>query len=409
MAVEYLGMRGIAPGSTWSRRQFLRRTAATAGLSLSSVAWARLMAQSACGDGPLGDLVGTLPLYGSGATDTPLRAMVGGAGLDARLFTDLSALEPGHLVTPTADVFVRTAVPDGLDHRPDRWAIDLRAASGGLTRRLGAAELAMKAEPMGAHLIECAGNSNPQNFGLMSAPEWDGVPLAEVLAGVPRSATATAVLVSGIDDTSQVSQRSQPGASWVFPLDALDTVRPFLATTMNGAALTPHHGAPVRLVVPGWYGCAWIKWVNEVRLVTSDEPATSQMLEFAGRTHQDGRPALARDYAPPAIDTAAMPIRVEQRRVNGRLEYRIVGIVWGGRAPVDRLVIRFGPRDAGTPVQVCPAPTTHHTWALWTHRWRPSEAGYYDISVKVADAAVSTRRLDLSFYIRRVRIDEPSG
>ena len=98
---------------------------------------------------------------------------------------------------------------------------------------------------------------------------------------------------------------------------------------MNGQALTPDHGAPVRLAVPGWYGCAWIKWVDEIRWVAGDEPATSQMQEFAGRTHQNGVPVLARDYEAPAIDTAAMPIRVEQRRVDGRLEYRVVGIVLG--------------------------------------------------------------------------------
>ncbi len=113
---------------------------------------------------------------------------------------------------------------------------------------------------------------------------------------------------------------------------------------MNGQPLTPDHGAPVRLVVPGWYGCAWIKWVNEIRWVTDDEPATSQMREFAGRTHQEGQPALARDYRRRrAIDTAAMPMRVEQRRVDGATEYRVVGIVWGGTAPVDRLVIALRP------------------------------------------------------------------
>jgi DMSO/TMAO reductase YedYZ molybdopterin-dependent catalytic subunit len=175
---------------------------------------------------------------------------------------------------------------------------------------------------------------------------------------------------------------------------------------MNGAPMTPDHGAPVRLVVPGWYGCAWIKWVNEVRWVGADEPATSQMIEFAGRTHQDGRPALARDYEAPAIDTSAMPIRVEQRRVNGKTEYHIVGIVWGGSTPVDQLVIRFGSRDRGTPVRVCPAPTTTRTWTLWTHRWRPADPGPYDISLRTADTTVRTRRLDLSFYIRRVSIDE---
>ncbi len=117
-------------------------------------------------------------------------------------------------------------------------------------------------------------------------------------------------------------------------------------------------------------------------------------------------PILARDYEAPAIDTAAMPIRIEQRRVDGATEYRIVGIVWGGGRPVDRLVLRVGSRDAGTPVRVCPAPTSVRTWTLWTHRWRPAEPGYYDLSLRTEDASIRTRRLDLSFYIRRVRIDE---
>ena len=100
---------------------------------------------------------------------------------------------------------------------------------------------------------------------------------------------------------------------------------------MNGEPLPLDHGRPVRLAVPGWYGCAWIKWVNEIRLVGADEPATSQMKEFAGRTHQTARHDLARDYIAPEIETAAVPIRVERRRTAAGIEYRMVGIVWGGR------------------------------------------------------------------------------
>jgi DMSO/TMAO reductase YedYZ molybdopterin-dependent catalytic subunit len=175
---------------------------------------------------------------------------------------------------------------------------------------------------------------------------------------------------------------------------------------MNGQPLTPDHGAPIRLVVPGWYGCAWIKWVDDLRWAAADEPSTSQMLEFAFRTHQDAIPELARDYADPVIDTAAVPVRVEQRRVDGHTEYRVVGIVWGGTRPIDRLIIRFGSRDPGQPVAVCPAPPTARTWALWSYRWRPTEPGFYDITLRAADPAVRTRRLDLSFYVRRVRIGE---
>ena len=396
-----MGDRSNPPGVT--RRQFLERTALTGGLGLTADGWwAHALAQSGCDDGPAGTLVRTLPLYGPGAVETPLGQMLGGSGLDARLFTDLSRLDRGRMVTPSDDLFVRTAAPAGLDLNPAAWTVRL----GDGPARVTAADLLRRSTAMGAHLIECAGNSNPQNFGLMSAVEWDGVPLARVLDALPRPAPATAVLVSGVDHEGESSLRSQPGASWVFPLATLDALGPFLATRMNGQPLTLDHGAPVRLVVPGWYGCAWIKWLNAIRYVGADEPATAQMREFAGRTHQDGVPPLARDFAPPAVDTAAMPVRIEQRRVDGRTEYRVVGIVWGGSAPVDRLVIRFGPRDPGTPVRVCPAPTTHHTWTLWTHRWRPTEPGYYDIGLRTADAAIQTRRLDLSFYIRRLRIDE---
>ncbi|MGE0122903.1 MAG: molybdopterin-dependent oxidoreductase [Vicinamibacterales bacterium] len=385
-----------------ARRRFLRQVAAVAPLGVALSPAARLLAAEACDEGPLGELIAELPLYGVGSTPAPLGRIVGGSGLDARLFTDLSRLAPDRLVTSIDEMFVRTAAPPRLANPPAEWRIALGDGDGG---SLTAAALAASARPMGPHLIECAGNSNPQHFGLLSAVEWDGVPLTDVVARMTRPAGATAVLVVGIDDEGP-STRSVPGASWILPAADLDQLGAFLAVGINGRPLTPDHGAPVRLVVPGWYGCAWIKWVTAIRWVGSDEPSTAQMLEYAVRTQQDGRPALARDYAAPVIDTAATPIRVEQRRVDGRIEYRVVGIVWGGTRPVDRLVIRFGPRDPGTPFAVCPAPRTHRIWSLWSYRWRPDAPGYYDIGLRVADPSVPTRRLDLSYYVRRVRIDE---
>jgi DMSO/TMAO reductase YedYZ molybdopterin-dependent catalytic subunit len=393
------------PVSSTSRRRFL---AGAAGLVASIPAGpfplARLLAQARCtAPTPTGDLIRTLPLYGPGSQDAPLGQVVGGEGLDARLFTDLSTLSTDSLKTPAHGVFVRTMAPADLDLDPHRWHVRLGDGEG---TTVTAAALARESTAMGTHLIECAGNSNPQHFGLMSAVAWDGVPLGRVLDRLRRPPGAWGVLVTGADPTVTRTARSVPGASWIIPGTDIQRRAPFLATGIDGQALTPNHGAPVRLVIPGWYGCAWIKWVTGVRWVTEDAASTSQMLEYAVRTHQEGRPAHARDYAPPVIDTAAMPVRVEQRRVDGRIEYQVVGVVWGGDVPVDRLVIRFGPRDQGEPVELCPAPTTTRTWALWTHRWRPAQPGYYDISLKAADPRIPTRRLDLSFYIRRVRIDE---
>ena len=83
----------------------------------------------------------------------------------------------------------------------------------------------------------------------------------------------------------------------------------FLATQMNGADLPRDHGFPVRLVVPNWYGCTCIKWVSQIDIVADDEPSTTQMREFAARTHQDGMPDLARDFQSPVIDLAGADLR----------------------------------------------------------------------------------------------------
>src|SRR5262249_31186062 len=147
-----------------------------------------------------------------------------------------------------------------------------------------------------------------------------------------------------------------------------DLSRALLAVQMNGSPLTRDHGAPVRLIVPGWYGCACIKWVNRVALVPDDAGATTQMREFAARTHQRGIPDLASDYVPAVIDTAAMPIRVEKwADRDGRVVYNIVGIMWGGNKPTNQLSIRFRSNMRWTRVEQCPMPASTDTWTIWTH------------------------------------------
>ncbi|MDP1570871.1 MAG: molybdopterin-dependent oxidoreductase [Vicinamibacterales bacterium] len=389
-----------------SRRRVLTALG-VAGLA-SVVETTPLLAQLAadtCPDaGPAGTLVRTLPLYGGrGPRPTPFGQIVGRPGLDARRFTDLSQVDADRLVTPTPHVFVRTTAPAALGARPMPWTIPVA----GLVESpsaLAAASLIARAQPMGVHLMECAGNSDPQNFGLMSAVAWSGVPLADVVTAARPTPAATGVLVTGVDDEAE-AWRSQPGASWVLPLADLAGLGAFLATEMNGAPLPLDHGAPVRLVVPGWYGCAWIKWVDGIQLVDAEAPATSQMHEFAARTHQPAAPGRAREYAAPEIDLAATPIRVEQRLVEGRTAYRIVGLVWGGAATVERLQIRFGVQEEWQPMRLCPTPATHHTWSLWEHTWRPAAPGVYGIVLRADDRAIRTRRLDMSYYIRLVRID----
>jgi DMSO/TMAO reductase YedYZ molybdopterin-dependent catalytic subunit len=390
---------------TRTRRQVLGALAAVGAATLvdPGSVLAQLAADQPCADpGTAGTLLGTLPLSRAGAPVQPFGVKFGGRGLDTRLVTDLSLIQPDRLLTPTARAFIRTERPTPFRARSTMTAT-------GLVRREGTLSIddwRRDATPMGAHLIECSGNDNPANFGLMSVAEWDGVPLADVVSRLQPDGRATGVLVSGVDPGTAASSISISGASWVYPLASLDRLGAFFAVRMNGEPLAPDHGAPVRLVVPGWYGCTWIKWVQALRLVGPDEPATGQMKEFAGRTHQTARHDLASAYTPADIQVAATPVRVEKRRGPNGLDYRIVGIVWGGQAAIDRLAIRFGPDEAWTPFSICPVPKTHTTWSLWEYRWRPKVAGLYSITLRVPDASVPQRRLDTGYYMRQVRIEE---
>jgi len=323
------------------------------------------------------------------------------SGLDGRLYTDLSKLEPTTLVTPSEAFYIRTRFPDLLVPE-NPWRISVLGLPGAPVDLI-LDDLLPMAVDQGQQLMECSGNTRSASFGLLSSADWSGIPLLDAIRGFEQPAGATRLLVSGFDQYSQPSSRSTPGASWIFDFDELQRTGAFLATGLNGAPLPADHGAPVRLVVPGWYGCTCIKWLNELRFVGEDEPATSQMQEFASRTHQSGTPALARDYLPAEIDLAAMPIRVEKWLVSGAIRYRVVGIQWGGAARTDQLEIRFG-QDPWQ--SICMTNVSQAPWALWEHPWRPAATGVYDITLRTADRSIRTRRLDTGYYLREVEIDE---
>jgi DMSO/TMAO reductase YedYZ molybdopterin-dependent catalytic subunit len=245
-----------------------------------------------------------------------------------------------------------------------------------------------------------------RQVSISSSARWSGVPIARVLDHVEPTDPRGRVLVSGLDRHSQPSRTSTPGASWIFGAGELERAGAFLAMQMNGVPLPKDHGFPLRLVVPRWYGCTWIKWVKTIDIVPDGAAATSQMKEFAPRTFQEGRPELARDYRPAAIEHAALPIRVEQWTVDGRILYRVVGILWGGEQPTDALAIRFKSGEPYVRVDACARPGSTTTWALWWHGWRPSSPGRYDIVLKIDDPTIRATRLDMYYYARSVDIEE---
>lgn len=336
-------------------------------------------------------LLNIVPFQGEGRN---FMGEASGEGLLGRRALDVSRLTSRRLVTPTEQFFIRTRYPAHLDPKQP-WSLKV---DGLMDAPLDLPiDRLPEAEDLGTHLVECAGSTRNSGFGLMSAARWKGIPLEGLLDDWQVSAEATHALVSGVDPLEGPDR----GAGWIFPLDTLR--QGALGTHMNDEPLPLDHGFPLRLVMPGWYGCCWIKWLDRIQFVKGDIPSTAHMREYAGRTQQPGVPNLAVDFAPATVDAAAMPIRIEMWTGPEGVFYRIVGIAWGGERASSGLRIRIAPKSAVEVVEDY-QPGDHRTWNLWSHVWRPEAAGEHVIDLAFADRALRTRRLSQGYYRRRVQI-----
>ena len=194
-----------------SRREMLGALAAAGAVTLvePGEVLARFAADAPCvAGGAVGELLGTLPLFRDRSQPQEFGVKYGGVGLDARLVTDLSRLEPGTLITANDLAYIRTEIPAAAKAHQGPWLLDC----GGLASAPAALkldDLTARSKKMGPHLFECSGNANPSNFGLMSVAEWEGIPLIDVVSQLQPSKEATGVLVSGFDHVGQNSRSSE--------------------------------------------------------------------------------------------------------------------------------------------------------------------------------------------------------
>ena len=104
--------------------------------------------------------------------------------------------------------------------------------------------------------------------------EWTGVPLRGVLEEAGVGDGAIGVLFGGMDRGTEDGRPT----SFERSLSLADAHRDevLLAYAMNGQPLPPQHGFPLRLVVPGWYGMASVKWLERITLSTARSRATTR-------------------------------------------------------------------------------------------------------------------------------------
>lgn len=160
---------------------------------------------------------------------------------------------------------------------PKTWKLEVRGLVG-KPRSLTLADLEKRKQTTIEAVLQCAGNGRglfkPRvpgvqwRWGAMGNAEWTGVRLADILADAGVAKTAQHVQVQGAErptlEQTPAFIRGIPLAKAMHP----DTL---IALKMNGQPLSPQHGYPARLVVPGWVGDDWMKWLSTIE-VRADEP-----------------------------------------------------------------------------------------------------------------------------------------
>jgi DMSO/TMAO reductase YedYZ molybdopterin-dependent catalytic subunit len=311
-------------------------------------------------------------------------------------------------LTPADNFFIvnHYGQPEGLDETT--WRVDIT----GLVahpQSLTLADLKARAHREVDFTLECLGNHGHPSFsGAVGNARWAGTPLASLLEKAGVLEQGSEVIFWGADrgtvtirDNVGILSGGQTGTVEPDPTGGLDlTITEqfarsmslsealnrdnLLCYAMNGAPLPPEHGFPVRLIAPGWYGVANVKWLRRIEVVDH---------RHAGRF-------MARDY---------VTIREEQRDgetlwtfttvSHDRLKsapakvtrqddrYTIRGAAWGAPIAAVEVQIDDGPWMATRLDDPSPHRnrTRGYAWRFWTFDWGTPVPGEHEITSRAFD------------------------
>jgi len=256
-------------------------------------------------------------------------------------------------ITPTEDHYQVSKNVVNPKLRADRWRFEI----GGLVEAPQVLTLEdLKALPAVERPSTLICVSNPVGGRLVGNSVWTGVRLRDLLelAGVRPEAT-------------ELVLRAADNYSDSFPLDAALYEETILAYLQNGEPLTPDHGFPARLLVPGIYGMKNVKWLTRIELVDQDYQGYWQKRGWSDR-------AVVRTMS--RIDTG-----VATPTGDGRVA--VGGVAFAGRRGIRAVEVSFDDGATWESAELKP-PASRITWALWRYVWK-AEPGTYRLTVRATD------------------------
>jgi len=242
--------------------------------------------------------------------------------------------------------------------------------------------------------LECAGNgrsmfdprpvSQPWGQEAVGTATWTGVRLAELLGLARPSADSLEVVCTGLDrgidgGIDQIYARS-------LSMQDATSGDVLVAYEMNGAPLPPQHGFPVRLVVPGWYGMASVKWLRSIEVVA--QPFAGYQNARAYRLRQveeeDGVPVSR--IAPRALmEPPGVPEFLTRERFVGPGTVVVRGRAWSGWGRIERVEFSADGGTTWTDAELGPE-AGPYAWRPWSYAWVAPE-GSFELCCRATDSA----------------------
>jgi sulfane dehydrogenase subunit SoxC len=253
--------------------------------------------------------------------------------------------------------------------------------------------------------LECAGNgrallkprpvSQPWLLEACSTAEWTGTPLRAVLERAGVADDALEVVFTGADRGVTDGDEHDYARS----LSLADAMRDevLLAYAMNGRPLEPQHGAPLRLIVPGWYGMASVKWLHDIEVVTEPFEGFEQLRSYRYQTvpGEIGEPVTRMNVRALMIPPGMADTLTRQRYVEpGR--HLLCGRAWSGNGVVERVEVGI---DGSWADAVLADPVGEHAWRGWSYEWDAVE-GLHELQCRATDATGHTQPLDQRWTVQ---------
>ena len=233
-----------------------------------------------------------------------------------------------------------------------------------------------------AFTIECSGNSSAPFFlGGVSNAIWAGTSLSSLLDDVGVLDEGIEVVFWGADAGEQTYRDVTVTEHFARSMSLADAMAPdnLIAYEMNGRELPMMHGYPARLIAPGWYGVANVKWLTRIEVRDARYQGFFMAHDYVSIREEEREGETFWTFTSVTHDRLkSAPAKVT--RQDDR--YTVMGAAWG--APIGGVEVQIDddPWQAAT---LTDGEGSEYAWVFWTFDWGSPDAGEHTVTSRATD------------------------